>query len=220
MVAMTKLLHIISSPRGPESESNRLAAQFLDAYLPAAPGVEVDTLDLWDGSLPVFGGRGVEAKMNVFAGQDPAGEAGDAWDDVRRVFDRFAAADEYLFTVPMWNHGVPWVLKHFIDTVSQPGMLFGFDPVDGYTGLLTGRRAMVVYTGAVWGPDRPPQFGRDFHSTYFRDWLGFAGITDVLEARFQPNLATDDAAGNRRSAERQVREAAADWLAAPQRLAA
>jgi FMN-dependent NADH-azoreductase len=220
MVAMTKLLHIISSPRGPESESNRLAAQFLDAYLPAAGGVEVDTLDLWDGSLPVFGGRGVEAKMNVFAGEDPAGAAGEAWDDVRRVFDRFAAADEYLFTVPMWNHGVPWVLKHLIDTVSQPGMLFGFDPVDGYTGLLTGRRAMVVFTSAVYGEGRPPSFGLDFHANYFRDWLRFGGITDVREARFQPNLATDDAEANRRVAQRQVHEAAARWLATPLRQAA
>jgi FMN-dependent NADH-azoreductase len=220
MVAMTKLLHIISSPRGPESESNRLAAQFLDAYLPAAGGVEVDTLDLWDGSLPVFGGRGVEAKMNVFAGQEPAGAAGEAWDDVKRTFDRFAAADEYLITVPMWNHGVPWVLKHYIDTISQPGMLFGFDPVEGYTGLVTGRRAMVVYTSAVYGEDRPARFGLDFHASYFRDWLRFAGITDVREARFQPNLATDDADARRRVAERQVREAAARWLAPPARLAA
>jgi FMN-dependent NADH-azoreductase len=218
---MTKLLHIISSPRGEQSESNRIAATFLDAYLPAAGGVEVDTLDLWDGSLPVYGGRGVEAKMNVFAGQDPAGEAGAAWEDVKRVFDRFASADEYLFTVPMWNHGVPWVLKHLIDTISQPGMLFGFDAERGYTGLLTGRRAMVVFTSAVYGrPGAPPEFGVDFQSNYFRDWLRFAGITDVAEARFQPNLVTADAGAGRRAAEQQARDAAARWLASSTKLAA
>jgi putative NADPH-quinone reductase len=52
---------------------------------------------------------------------------------VQTVFDRFNAADIYLFAVPMWNAGVPWVLKHLIDTITQPSMCFGFDPSSGYT---------------------------------------------------------------------------------------
>jgi FMN-dependent NADH-azoreductase len=55
----------------------------------------------------------------------------------------------------MWNHSVPWVLKHLIDTISQPGMVFGFDPGTGYTGLLAGKRAVVVYTGAVYYEGAP-----------------------------------------------------------------
>ena len=47
----------------------------------------------------------------------------------------------------MWNHGVPWALKHFIDTVTQPGMAFSFDPEAGYSGLLKGKTAVVIYTG-------------------------------------------------------------------------
>jgi putative NADPH-quinone reductase len=46
---------------------------------------------------------------------------GAAWAEVQRLFVRFDAAGDYLFTVPMWNHSVPWVLKHLIDTISQPG---------------------------------------------------------------------------------------------------
>jgi FMN-dependent NADH-azoreductase len=211
---MTRLLQIISSPRGEDSESNHIAATFLEAYLPGAPGVEVDSLDLWDGSLPGYYGRGVEAKMNALAGRDPVGAAAEAWAEVQRVFARFAAADEYLVTVPMWNHGVPWVLKHFIDTVSQRGMLFDLDPETGYTGRLSGRRAMVVFTSGVWAPNRGPQFGTDFHSTYFLDWLRFGGITDVEVARFQPSLMGGDMDANRRAAEQQARAAAARWVSA------
>ena len=93
-------------------------------------------LDLWTEPLPVYGGEGVAAKMAVFAAQTPSGDQAAAWAEVQRLFARFDAADEYLFTVPMWNHCVPWVLKHLIDTISQPGMVFGFDPATGYTGLL------------------------------------------------------------------------------------
>src|SRR3954454_7972544 len=190
---MATLLHISSSPRGAASESLAIADAFLDAYRQTHPQDRVEVWDLWDGSLPEFGPAAAAAKMAVFAGADPEGEQARAWADAQRAFHRFAAADAYLFSVPMWNAGVPYILKQFIDVVSQPGMLFDFDPVTGYSGLLTGRRAAVIYTGAVYGPGRGPAFGADFQTTFFNDWLRWAGITDIRDVRFQPNLATADA---------------------------
>ena len=204
---MTRLLHLSSSPRGPASESLGIAGTFLQAYRETHPDAEVDTLDLWDGSLPDFGPAAAAAKMAVFAGEALAGDQVAAWQAAQDTFDRFAAADHYLFSVPMWNAGVPYVLKQFIDVVSQPGMVFTFDPVSGYTGLLTGKKAAVVYTGAVWGPDRGPAFGQDFQQPYFDDWLRWAGVTDITTIRFQPNLATADADSGRRAAHAQARDA-------------
>ena len=216
---MSKLLYVISSPRGERSESRAIADEFLDSYLRSDPTVEVDVLDLWNEPLPVYGGKGVAAKMTVFGGQTPSGDEGAAWDEVRRIFARVDAADEYLFTVPMWNHGVPWVLKHLIDTISQPGMVFGFDPENGYTGLLANKRAMVVYTGAVYYEGAPLAFGADFHRTYFNDWLRWAGVDDVSEVRFQPNLVADDADARRAIAKATARALGAGF-AEPGRLAA
>ena len=205
MSAPSKLLYVISSPRGEQSESRGIADQFLHAYRRSDPSVEVDVLDLWNEPLPVYGGKGVAAKMAVFAGQTPSGDEAAAWAEVQRIFARFDAADEYLFTVPMWNHSVPWVLKHLIDTISQPGMVFGFDPETGYTGLLAGKRAVVVYTGAVYYEGAPLAFGADFHRAYFNDWLRWAGIDDVSEVRFQPNLVTSNAESHRAAAQASAR---------------
>jgi FMN-dependent NADH-azoreductase len=202
---MSKLLYVVGSPRGPRSESTAIASTFLDAYLGANPGTEVDTLDLWRDPLPVYGPAGVEAKMSVFGGRRPEGEDGDAWAEVLHVFERFTGADRYLFTVPMWNHGVPWPLKHLIDTISQPGLIFAFDPEKGYTGLLTGKKAAVIYTSGVYGPGRGAAFGTDFHATYFNDWLRFAGVKDVSEVRFQPTIATADAETLRQAAHAEAR---------------
>jgi len=188
-----RLLHISASPRGERSESLALARTFLEAFAQVRPDADVDHFDLWDGSLPAFGPAAAAAKMAVFAGADPQGQEAAAWTQAASTFARFAAADAYLFSVPMWNAGVPYILKQFIDVVSQPGMLFDFDPVTGYSGLLTGRRAAVIYTGAVYGPGRGPAFGADFQTTFFNDWLRWAGITDIRDVRFQPNLATADA---------------------------
>ena len=109
----------------------------------------------------------------------------------------------------MWNAGVPYVLKQFIDVVSQPGMVFGVDPATGYRHLLagTGKRAAVVYTSAVWGPALGPEFGRDFQSTYFNDWLAWTGITDISEIRHHPTL-TGDAEESRQAAMAAARDIA------------
>ena len=205
---MTSLLHISASPRGAESESLAIARTFLDVLADSRPEVTIDTFDLWDGSLPEFGPAAAAAKMSVFAGQVPTGDQAAAWQAAERTFGRFAAADHYLFSVPMWNHGIPYVLKQFIDVVSQPGMVFGFDPEHGYTGLLTGRRAVVVYTSAVYGTGRPAAFGTDFQAPYLRNWLTWAGIADVTEIQFRPNLATADAEAGRQAAHAAAREAA------------
>ena len=215
---MTRLLHISSSPRGVASESLQIAATFLDAYREAHPGHEVETWDLWDGTLPEFGPAAAAAKMTVFGGCEPEGEQAAAWRAAQEAFRRFDAADRLLFSVPMWNAGVPYILKQFVDVVSQPGLVFGIDPHAGYEGLLAGRgkQATVIYTSAVWAPHLGPAFGRDFQSTYFDDWLRWTGIDDIAEIRFHPTLTGDaDADAVRREAHAAARRAAARSVAGP-----
>jgi FMN-dependent NADH-azoreductase len=212
--AMSKLLYVISSPRGEQSESTKIADEFLTAYLNVRPGIEVQRLNLWDDQLPIYGGKGAAAKMTVFSGQTPEGDQAEAWADVERVFAPFRAADEYLFTVPMWNAGVPWVLKHLIDTITQPGLVFGFDPAQGYMPLLENKRAVVVYTSGVYSVGASIQFATDFHAEFFNDWLRFIGVADVSEIRFQPTVLTADPDAARNAALTRARHLATE-LAAP-----
>lgn len=201
---MITLLHISASPRGDRSESIALADAFLAGVAQGADDVEVEHWDLWDGTLPAFGSAYAHAKMTVFAGEQPTGAQGEAWSAVQRTFARFAAADAYLFSVPMWNAGVPYILKQLVDVVSQPGMVFDLDPAAGYTGLVTGRRAVVAYTSAVFGVGRPAPFGSDFQSTFLEDWLRWAGFTDIESVEFRPNLAVADADRRRVEAHRRA----------------
>ncbi|WP_448808781.1 FMN-dependent NADH-azoreductase [Agromyces bauzanensis] len=216
---MSTLLHISASPRGEASESLAIARTFVSVFREANPAASVDEWDLWDGSLPDFGPDGAGAKMRIFAGEQPVGAQETAWHRARLAFERFAAADLYLFSLPMWNAGIPYIAKQFIDVVSQPGMVFGFDPETGYTGLLEGRRAAVVYTSAVYGEERPPSFGSDFQQPYFEDWLNWAGITDVSSIAFRPNLAIADAEPGRRAAHEAARRAGAEFARTPLRRA-
>ncbi|HEV2783683.1 MAG TPA: NAD(P)H-dependent oxidoreductase [Actinophytocola sp.] len=208
---MSKLLHISASPRGSDSESLRIAEVFVDAYRQAHPDDEIEHWDLWDGSLPNFA-VGAKAKMTVFAGGEPRGAEGEAWAAARRTFERFDSADRLLFSVPMWNASIPYVLKQLIDVVSQPGWIFGFDAVTGYTHLLAGRgkKVAVVYTSAVWAPGLGPEFGGNFQSPYFTDWLQWTGLTDIAEIRFHPTV-TGDRAAERALADTRARDIAKEF---------
>ena len=202
---MPTLLHISASPRGDASESLAIATTFLEALAEARPDIVVETWDLWDGSLPPFGPDAVATKMAVFAGATPTGAG---WRDAVAAFDRFSAADYYLLSVPMWNAGIPYILKQLIDVISQPGLVFSFDPDAGYTGLVTGRPAVVIYTSAVFGPGRPSSFGSDFQTPYFDDWLRWTGFSDITSIEFRPNLAATDVDERRQQAHQAAREAA------------
>lgn len=202
---MSRLLHISASPRGGASESLAIAGTFLDAYR-ETHGDVVDHYDLWDGTLPEFGPAAAAAKMTVFAGNEPAGDQAAAWRAARRVFERFDSYDRYLFSVPMWNTTVPYILKQFVDVISQPGWVFAFDPEEGYSGLLRGKKAAVIYTSAVYGEGRPPAFGSDHQAPFLDGWLRWAGIGDISTVAFRPNLATADAETGRRAAHAEARE--------------
>jgi FMN-dependent NADH-azoreductase len=209
---MSRLLHISASPRGAASISLGIANVFLETYALHHPDVEIDTFDLWDGSLPEFGPVATGAKMTVFGGGVPQGEQAAAWRDLEAVFQRFDAADRLLFSVPMWNAGVPYILKQFIDVVSQPGWIFGVNAETGYIPLLAnkGKKAAVIYTSGVWGPGVSAAFGSDFHSTFFDDWLRWTGITDISDIRYHPTL-TGDATAALHAAHERAREVAAGF---------
>ena len=92
----------------------------------------------------------------------------------------------------MWNGGIPYRLKLYIDVITQPGLLFGFDPGNGYFGLLKNKNATLVYTSGVYAPGAAPRFGADFHSTYLKWWLNQVGVTAIDELRYQPTLRSAD----------------------------
>lgn len=191
---MPSILHVNASPRGSHSSSLELARTFVRSVLDSSGGdVEVQTLNLFEsGALPEFGTMAAGAKMAIFTGQEQTSGQTRAWEAARKVFDQFAAADAYVFNIPMWNSGIPYVLKQWIDLVTQPGWSFGFDPETGYTGLMTGKQAVAIHTSGVYAQGVPAAFGRDFSSTFFADWLEFVGIQDATHVRFAPTVVSSD----------------------------
>jgi len=192
---MSKILHIQASPRKDRSASIAVAEHFLDLYRKQHPDDTVETLNLWESKLPEFDGATIDAKYAVLHGETHTPAQQEAWQAVESVANRFKAADKYLFSLPMWNFGIPYKLKHFLDVIVQPGLTFSFSPETGYAGLVTGRPAVVIYArGGAYGPGTGAE-GYDAQSSYIRQILGFIGFTDIKEIFVEPTLASgkDDA---------------------------
>lgn len=84
------------------------------------------------------------------------------------------AADTLIIATPIHNFSIPSVLKAWIDQVFRSRETFRHTE-DGPEGMLTGKRAIVVFM-----PYATVLRGKaDFASEYLRYVLGFLGIKDV-----------------------------------------
>ena len=81
----------------------------------------------------------------------------------------------------MWNFGIPYRLKHYIDILTQPGLAFNVKPEGGYVGLVTGKPAVLVYSSG--GSYRPGSGAEayDQQKSYLKLWLQFIGFKDIKE---------------------------------------
>ena len=192
-ILMSKVLHIVASPRG-RSASTAVAKHFLASYLAAHPEDTVETLDLWTANLPEFDGAAIDAKYAILHGETFTPEQTAAWSAVVSVAEQFKAADKFVFSLPMWNFGIPYKLKHWIDVIAQPGLTFSFSPETGYTGLVNGKPAVAIYArGGAYGPGTGGE-GYDAQTSYLKQVLGFIGITDLKEILVEPTLGDKDGA--------------------------
>jgi len=190
---MSTLLYVEASPRKQRSHSIGVAEAFLAAYQKAHPGDRIDRLDLWQEPLPRFDGDMLNAKYAIMHGESPSVAERAAWGQVERLFQRFNAADKYLFSLPMWNFGLPYMLKHYIDVITQPGLAWSFDPATGsYSGLVKGKAAVVYSSGGIYDAGSGAE-AYDLMRPAFEGWLGFIGLTDVSRITVAGTLYGPDA---------------------------
>lgn len=145
------VLHVTSALRGPESRTLKLAGVFFAELEKAAPVTRVTTLDLFATPPPldlptltaltrsISRSPMTDEEKRILASWDP-------W------IDKLILADLLVFTTPIWNYHAPPHLKAFIDIVTQPGKSFRYTHA-GPTGVLDGKRAVLIQTRGAWGPD-------------------------------------------------------------------
>jgi FMN-dependent NADH-azoreductase len=145
-----------------------------DAYIQtrnAAGNINVITRDLSDG-LPFVSEEWVGANFT------PAEDRTDAQRGVLATSDalieELQAADEVVIGLPIYNFGMPAVLKAWIDQIARARVTFRYTE-NGPVGLLEGKPATIIL--ASGGTEAGSAI--DFALPHLKHILGFIGIHDV-----------------------------------------
>jgi FMN-dependent NADH-azoreductase len=194
-----RLLHIIASPRGERSRSRSIADYFVGHLMNA----EVEELDLWAADLPELDGAMLESRYRLIRGE--AVEVGfeRQWDELRARADHLLGFDIWVFSTPMWNFGVPYRLKHYLDLVIQPTMAFTNDESGAITAHGADKIVVLIGAGALDIRPGSPLAGLDFSLTYLAQSLRvYFGVREVHEIRAVPtfgdNRTVEDAVSSAR----------------------
>jgi len=167
---MKKILLVESSPRKKNSITTSTAMNLIQC-IEKCEKVEVDTIDLWDTKIPSMDNTMLDAKYAIFSGLELTEEQNKNWSTLNEHINRFDQADLVIITAPTWNWGIPYVLKHYVDVLTQPGLTFSWTPDDGYMPLLKKRDAIIISSS---GGDYTPGSGNeheDYAIKYLKLWL-------------------------------------------------
>jgi FMN-dependent NADH-azoreductase len=175
-----KLLEIQSSPRGAASDSITLTKSFVEACKSDKPSIVVDTLNVWNESLPEFDSGAIGAKYKAVKHETMTEAESHVWERIQSLIQRFQNADRIVLGTPMWNFSLPYKLKQLIDLVAQRNYLFTYDGKQ-YGPLLHMEKAIVVYTrGSRYLEGTPiPPSRFDYQATYLDFWLQLIGVRNL-----------------------------------------
>lgn len=166
-MTMTNILNIQASARLEDSTTRMLS----EAALEQLAADNVVTRDLSEG-INLLDSEWIAANST------PAAERTTAQRNVLRLSDNLIAeiinADTLVIGLPIYNFGVPAVMKAWIDQIARVGVTFNYT-ADGPVGLLENKRAIILLSsgGTKLGSEI------DFASGYIKHVLSFVGITDV-----------------------------------------
>jgi len=169
---MKNLLQLNSSIFSSGGQSTQLADQFVAAWRENQPDAQVTVRDLAQQPLPHLDAQRVLAFFAQPEARTLEQQTFVAESDA--LIDELKQAEVIVIGLPMYNFGIPSVLKAYFDQIARAGVTFRYTE-NGPEGLLTDKKAYVFATrgGQYAGTPLDSQTG------YVRNFLGFLGITDV-----------------------------------------
>ncbi len=169
-----KLLRIDSSARA-SSVSRQLTGEFVEVWKKSHSDGEVKECDLSAMTLPhitddwsaTFGdpGRITPSQRAYLSTSDT-------------FVSELLNADVIVIGSPMYNFGISWKLKAWIDQVVRLGKTIAYGPA-GSRGLLNGKKVVVITSRGASYSSEPGAPNFDFQESYLKRILGFMGLRDV-----------------------------------------
>lgn len=173
---MTHILHIDSSPRGDRSKSRKLAKEFIAAWQNQHPDDAITYRDLRQTPVPHVTEDWIAAEFTPTEALTP--EMAELLEFSDELVDEFLAADQCVFSVPMYNFSIPSNFKAYIDQIVRVGRTFTEE--DGQVkGLANAKKALFITSRGVEFGAGSPYEGWDAQEPALRYAFQFMGVTDI-----------------------------------------
>lgn len=166
-----RILKVDASGRREGSVTRSLTADVVDALEVRHGAAEIVARDLASG-LSFVDERWIAA--NFTPPDERSEEQRQTLAESDALVEELTAADVVVIGSPIYNFGVPAVLKAWVDMIARARLTFRYT-ASGPEGLLKGKKAYLVMASGGTAIDSEI----DFATPYLRHALGFVGITDV-----------------------------------------
>ncbi|HEY5745588.1 MAG TPA: NAD(P)H-dependent oxidoreductase [Chryseolinea sp.] len=178
---MKKILHIISSPRGAESNSTQLGNTIIEKVKKQYPQSTVTVNNVVEKNYEPL------QAVHVTAFRTPedsyTSEHKQAVLDSNTAVKELFDADIIIVSVPLYNFAIPAALKAWIDHIVRAGKTFSYQ-TGKPEGLLTGKKVYLAIASSGVYTDGPMK-SMDYAEPYLRFILGFLGLTDITTYRIE-----------------------------------
>ncbi len=178
---MKKILHIISSPRGKESNSTLLGNTIIEKLREQYPGSTVNVNNVVEKNYEPL------QSLHVDAFRMPEDthtmEHKTAIRDSETAVSELVEADIIVISIPLYNFGIPAALKGWVDHIVRAGKTFSYQSGKA-EGLLNGRTVyLAIASNGIYSEG--PMKSMDHAEPYLKFILGFIGLTDVTTYRIE-----------------------------------
>jgi FMN-dependent NADH-azoreductase len=175
------ILHVCASPRPTgESASKQLAAAFFARLTEKNPDINMTNVDLYHSPPPFLtydGYRGLWQPI-LSPGYQPTDAEEKATAYAHAQCALLKDTDVLVLTMPMWNCGMPAIMKAWLDQVMVPGEIFTYD-ASGAQALHHIRKVILLVSSGATLVEGDPN---DALTPLVEAVMNFIGITDIASA--------------------------------------
>lgn len=176
-----KILHLTASPKGAASDSTKLGNEILKNILQEHPESTVRTIDLTKESIPHI--EAIHMLSFATATEEKTPELLEAGKYSDKAIEELVEADIIVISSPVFNFGIPSVLKAWVDHIARAGVTFSFT-ANGPVGLVKNKKVyLALASGGIFSSGQWQAY--DFASSYMHFLFSFIGVTDVTTFRVE-----------------------------------
>jgi FMN-dependent NADH-azoreductase len=169
---MKTVLQLNTSLFAEQRQSSKLTRNFIEAWRRRNPRDRIVTRDLASDPVPHLTAERFQAFLTPSGEHTPERRQVVAYSDA--LIEELQQADVIVLGLPMYNFGVPSMLKAYFDHVARAGVTFRYTE-SGPQGLLGNKKVYVLAARGGTYQGTP----LDTQTHYVTNFLKFLGIQDI-----------------------------------------